>query len=244
MDVDQLSAPEKQTALHIACAKNLTDIASYLISVNASLKICDKEGKMPYDLCSSVDLKRLVKQALTKNNLKNGLIDEANFENDRHIKQAKENKHGVIQNRENGSSGCNFHQGTHNKCQLTEIIQGQDLVLKKENLDSKIIDLDTKNIDNTEDNNNDINNNIIKRIESGRPPIDLSGRTSKRPSLIATPDKVRRIQPPRRLSVSTLGSLSFDLDDFDFETIRHVDNRKNSIENVTMNDFEEDEENE
>ena len=71
VNVDDLS-DFGQTALHIACANDLVDIASYLISVNAALEIRDNAGKMPVDLCPSPDLKFLLEKAINRNKGDNG----------------------------------------------------------------------------------------------------------------------------------------------------------------------------
>ena len=65
VNVDELS-DIGQTALHIACANDLIDIASYLISVNAALEICDQNGKVPADLCGTPDFKRLLQKAVVR----------------------------------------------------------------------------------------------------------------------------------------------------------------------------------
>jgi hypothetical protein len=221
VDVDQLSVPEKQTALHIACIKNQTDIASYLISVNASLNICDKAGKMPYDLCSSIDLKRLINQAIAKNHLNDGFMEDADLENGRLLKQAKDNDNGIFQNRENGSSSSISHQVNQQNYLTTQ---------------------DTKYADSTDDNMNNSDN--IKRLEVGIPFIDTSNGTHTGASLTSP---LKRIEPPimnvtdNECSPIDNRSSSFDLDDFDEENVvsTNVENHQEIIENINMNDFED-----
>lgn len=217
MDVDQLSARKKQTALHIACAKNQTDIASYLISVNASLKICDHTGKMPYDLCTSIDLKRLINQAITKYNLNIGLMEEADFENNRLIKQAKDNDNGIFQIRENGSSSNIGHQMSDNKYPTNGFTQDTNY--------------------STDDSMNNYDN--IMHPQVGIPLIDKSTRSPTRNSINISP---KRMEPQIMNSPITNSTTSFDLDDFDakINVTTNVENRNEKIDNINMNDFEDD----
>ena len=55
-----------ETALHVACANNLMDIALYLISKDAEPEVYDLDGKMPADLCESTDFKILIEKAIVR----------------------------------------------------------------------------------------------------------------------------------------------------------------------------------
>jgi hypothetical protein len=217
VDVDQLSVREKQTALHMACAKNQTDIASYLISVNASLKICDKAGLMPYDLCTSIDLKRLINQAITKYNLNKGVMEEADFKNNRLIKQVKDNDNGIFQYRENGSSSSIGHQMSDHKYPTNKSTQDTNY--------------------STDDSMNNCDN--IMRLQVGIPLIDISTTLPTRNSINISP---KRMEPQIMNSPITNSTTSFDLDDFDAEIIvsKNIENHNENIDNINMNDFEDD----
>lgn len=65
VDVNELS-DIGETALHVACANNLMDIALYLINKDAEPELYDVNGKMPADLCESTDFKILIEKAIVR----------------------------------------------------------------------------------------------------------------------------------------------------------------------------------
>lgn len=63
-----------ETALHVACANNLMDIAMYLITSDATSEIYDQNGKTPVDLCGSNDLRVLIEKAIVRKKLSKGMM--------------------------------------------------------------------------------------------------------------------------------------------------------------------------
>jgi hypothetical protein len=63
-----------ESALHVACANNLMDIAMYLITSDATSEIYDQNGKMPVDLCGSNDLRILIEKAIVRKKLTKGMM--------------------------------------------------------------------------------------------------------------------------------------------------------------------------
>lgn len=63
-----------ESALHVACANNLMDIAMYLITSDATSEIYDQNGKMPVDLCGSNDLRILLEKAIVRKKLTKGMM--------------------------------------------------------------------------------------------------------------------------------------------------------------------------
>ena len=63
--MDDLSS-NGETALHIACANDLMDIAMYLINSDAAPEIYDANGKVPSDLCGSTDFKIMIEKAIMR----------------------------------------------------------------------------------------------------------------------------------------------------------------------------------
>ena len=65
VNVDDLS-DSGDTALHIACANDLMDIAMYLINSDAAPEIYDRNNKVPSDLCGSTDFKIMIEKAIMR----------------------------------------------------------------------------------------------------------------------------------------------------------------------------------
>lgn len=63
-----------ESALHVACANNLMDIAMYLITSDATSEVYDQNGKKPVDLCGSNDLRILIEKAIVRKKLTKSMM--------------------------------------------------------------------------------------------------------------------------------------------------------------------------
>ena len=215
VNVDELS-DTGQTALHIACAKDLVEIARYLISVNAALEICDQNGKVPADLCSTPVFKRLLEEAVVRSkgaNLVPFQFNEKKLPKDQPLIV----RYNSVISATDSSNSAESAIGT--------------LVL--EPLKRKTSDLsNTKHLS--------LNRPLNTRPMSMRPmslrPISVVNRDSIRGNSIN--NQTKRITPPSLKAATN----NFDLDDFEGEntdpkTLLSI----HEVAHVNMNDFEEDE---
>ena len=213
VNVDELS-DTGQTALHIACANDLMDIASYLISVNAALEICDQNGKVPADLCNTPEFKRLLEKAVVRSKGAN-LVPFAFNEKKLPKEQPLIVRHSSIVSATDSNNSAESAIGS--------------LIL--EPLKRKTSDLS---------NTKHLSTNSTYKPLSQRPmsmrPISL------RPVSVINRDSIRvnskRITPPSLKAATN----NFDLDDFEGEntdpkTLLSI----HEVVHVHMNDFEEDE---
>ena len=93
------------TALHIACDRDMVDMANYLVLKGASLEAKDAKGRTPVDVCGSIGLDDLAdwdRKSSSKNHERSVSSDHENVSQNRFSISATEDDYNLLKAPENG----------------------------------------------------------------------------------------------------------------------------------------------